>query len=110
MRIRRLDSYLSEWKHMLKDPAGLLEGVRPIRLMKIDCEGMELELLQGSVDVLTYFRPILYVEDSTSDPKVNVDLDLHARPQLIERFPSLFPQSSSSPPPTALTEGAAVDD
>ena len=53
--------------------------MRPIRLMKIDCEGMELELLQGAGDILNYFRPLLYVEDSTSDPKANIDLDLHAR-------------------------------
>lgn len=31
-----------------------------------------------------------------------MDLDLHARPHLHERFPALFPQSSSSHPPTTV--------
>lgn len=53
---------------------------------------MELELLQGAKDILNYFRPLLYVEDSTGKSGNDQDLDLNARPHLIERFPALFPR------------------
>ena len=33
------------------------------RLLKIDCEGMELEVLEGGVDFIARHRPILYVEN-----------------------------------------------
>ena len=74
---------------------------------------MELELLQGAKDILTYFRPMLYVEDSTGKSGDDVDLDLNARTHLVERFPMLFPPSSNPAPNaagTASSDSATIDD
>jgi len=55
------------------DPGGLLEvvrlddlldGERAVKLMKVDVEGMELEVLKGAAGILQRDRPHLYVEAS----------------------------------------------
>ncbi|KAB0644986.1 FkbM family methyltransferase [Burkholderia latens] len=38
-----------------------------IRLMKIDVEGFELQVLQGAQEILTNHRPVLYVENDRVD-------------------------------------------
>jgi FkbM family methyltransferase len=42
-------------------------GFDPVHLMKIDVEGMELNVLQGAMETLKRFKPVLYVEFFKSD-------------------------------------------
>src|SRR5262249_8838432 len=42
-------------------------GLKVIRLIKIDVEGMELEVLRGAAATLARCRPILYVENDRAD-------------------------------------------
>jgi len=42
-------------------------GSRSIDLIKIDVEGMELDVLRGSEEVINKFKPLLYIEIQTDD-------------------------------------------
>lgn len=49
--LRRLDDY----------------GLRGVRLMKIDVEGMEVDVLEGARGTIAAERPVLYVENNVAD-------------------------------------------
>jgi FkbM family methyltransferase len=44
-----------------------------ISMMKIDVEGMELEVLKGSIETIKKYRPILYVESLKEDEFLSVE-------------------------------------
>ena len=50
-------------------PLITLDSQNPTRVdfIKMDIEGMELEALQGSIDSIEKFRPIMYIEDDRED-------------------------------------------
>jgi len=51
VRLARLDSF----------------DLRNVKLMKIDAEGMELQVLEGATETITTNRPVLYIEFVKSD-------------------------------------------
>ena len=48
-------------------------GERPVALMKIDVEGMELDVLRGATQILTRDRPLLYIEASDDAQRQLID-------------------------------------
>ena len=46
---------------------GVLPELRQLRLLKIDVEGMELEVLKGGADLIGRTRPFLYLENDRPD-------------------------------------------
>ena len=48
-------------------PLDLLLGANPISFIKIDVEGMELEVLKGATNVINLCRPVLYVENDREE-------------------------------------------
>lgn len=39
----------------------------PVKFMKIDVEGYELEVLKGAKSVIDFYKPIMYIEDDRAD-------------------------------------------
>jgi len=54
-----------------------VRGTGPVRLIKIDVEGMEIEVLRGARNLIAEFRPILYVENDriAGSPALLAELD-----------------------------------
>ena len=55
----------------------------PVRLVKIDVEGMEIEALRGAAELIAKFRPTLYVENDRLDRSpalISLLRDLEYRP------------------------------
>jgi FkbM family methyltransferase len=50
----------------------LLNQVKHIEVIKIDVEGMELEVLKGSTQILETFKPLLYVETKTQEEYIKI--------------------------------------
>jgi FkbM family methyltransferase len=45
----------------------MLDKIDRIDLIKIDVEGMELDVLKGSVEILNKFKPLLYIETKSQE-------------------------------------------
>lgn len=50
----------------------LIDKVTTIDMIKIDVEGMELEVLEGAKNILIKFKPIIYIEAGTDEEFKNV--------------------------------------
>lgn len=62
-----------------------------LKLLKVDVEGMEKEVLEGAVNVIRDFKPILYVEnDRVKESKELIEYIFHLGYQLWWHMPPLF--------------------
>jgi FkbM family methyltransferase len=70
------------------------------RLLKIDCEGMEAEALQGGANTIRTLRPFLYVENDRKERATElVNLLLSWQYQLYWHTPPLFPPENFAADP-----------
>lgn len=56
-------------RYQLKTPLITVDSLvqEQVHLLKIDVEGMELEVLRGSLETIALYKPILYVENDRED-------------------------------------------
>ncbi|CAN1211251.1 hypothetical protein TUMEXPCC7403_13710 [Tumidithrix helvetica PCC 7403] len=69
-----LGNYISGEKIDLRmlDSIEAIADLTKLRLIKIDVEGMEAEVIQGAKTIISKFRPILFVENNQSEKGENL--------------------------------------